>query len=79
MTKRKARSMKEFVYLLPFIIIVAIFSYYPLYGWAYSFFDYRPSLLLSLDFFVGLKWFKSLVENEIYRIQRRVCGLLIAH
>lgn len=65
MTKRKARSMKEFVYLLPFIVIVAIFSYYPLYGWAYSFFDYRPPLPLSFDSFVGLKWFKSLVENDI--------------
>jgi putative aldouronate transport system permease protein len=65
MTKRKARSMKEFVYLLPFIIIVAIFSYYPLYGWAYSFFDYRPPLPLMPESFVGLKWFLSLVENNV--------------
>lgn len=57
--------MKEFVYLLPFIIIVAVFSYYPLYGWAYSFFDYRPPLPLRLESFVGIKWFLSLVENNV--------------
>jgi putative aldouronate transport system permease protein len=65
MTKRKIRSLKEFLYILPFVFIVAVFSYYPLYGWMYSFFDYRPPLPLSFDSFVGLKWFKSLVENDI--------------
>jgi putative aldouronate transport system permease protein len=64
MTKRKARSVKEFLYILPFIIVVALFSYYPLYGWIYSFFDYRPPFPFSFESFVGLKWFKSLVENN---------------
>ena len=62
---QKKRSIKEFLYILPFIILVAVFSYYPLYGWMYSFFDYRPPMPLSLDSFVGLKWYKSLVENRI--------------
>jgi putative aldouronate transport system permease protein len=65
MTKRDVRGIKEFLYILPFIIVVAIFSYYPLYGWMYSFFDFRPPFPLSLDSFVGLKWFKSLVENNV--------------
>ncbi|GHT55674.1 sugar ABC transporter permease [Spirochaetia bacterium] len=64
MTNAKKRGIREFLYILPFIIIVAIFAYYPLYGWMYAFFDYRPPLPLSLDSFVGLKWFKSLVENR---------------
>ncbi len=55
--KKKLRSYKEFLYILPFIILVAVFSYYPLYGWVYAFFDYRPPFPLSMDFFVGLKWF----------------------
>jgi putative aldouronate transport system permease protein len=63
MTNDKKRGVREFLYILPFIIIVAVFSYYPLYGWVYAFFDYRPPLPLSFDSFVGLKWFKSLVEN----------------
>lgn len=65
MVNHKAKSRKEFLYILPFIVLVAVFSYYPLYGWVYSFFDYRPPMPLSLDSFVGLKWFKSLVENNI--------------
>ena len=38
----KKRSYQEFLYILPFIILVAIFSYFPLYGWVYAFHDYQP-------------------------------------
>lgn len=62
---RYRREHKEFLYLLPFILLVAVFSYYPLYGWVYAFFDYRPPMPLSLDSFVGFKWFLSLVENNV--------------
>jgi len=65
LTNRKLRGYKEFLYILPFIIFIAIFSYYPLYGWMYAFFDFRPPMPLRLDSFVGLKWFKSLVENQV--------------
>jgi putative aldouronate transport system permease protein len=65
MNKRKVRGYKEFLYILPFLILVGIFSYYPLYGWVYAFFDYRPPFPLSMDRFVGLKWFKSMVENSV--------------
>jgi len=65
LSRQKARSIKEFLYLLPFILIVAVFSYYPLYGWVYAFFDYRPPMPLSKAPFVGLKWFKSVVENKV--------------
>ena len=51
--------------MLPFIIIIAIFCYYPLYGWVYAFFDYKPPQALTPDKFVGLKWFKSMVENPV--------------
>lgn len=67
--KKKLRSYKEFLYILPFIILVAIFSYYPLYGWVYAFFDYKPPKPMSLDDFVGFKWFLSLVENSVKRKQ----------
>ena len=36
-----------------------------LYGWIYAFYDYRPPKPFSEAQFVGLKWFKSLVENDI--------------
>lgn len=63
--KKKLRGYKEFLYILPFLVLVLIFSYYPLYGWVYAFFDYKPPASLSWDKFVGLKWFKSMVENEV--------------
>ena len=63
--RKKARSMKEFLYILPFLILVAVFAYYPLYGWVYAFFDYKPPFPLSWDKFVGFKWFVSMVENEV--------------
>ncbi len=63
--KRKLRSYKEFLYILPFIVLVAVFAYYPLYGWVYAFFDYRPPQPMTMDNFVGLKWFKSMVANPV--------------
>ena len=63
--KKKWNYIKLFLYVLPFLILVFIFSYYPLYGWIYAFYDYRPPRPFSDAEFVGLKWFKSLVENEI--------------
>ena len=65
MSKKKWRSFREFLYILPFIAVVLIFSYYPLYGWVYAFFDYKPPQALTPDKFVGLKWFKSMVENPV--------------
>ena len=58
------RSMRK-----PFLALVAVFSYYPLYGWAYAFFDYKPPFPLTADRFVGLKWFASMVGNKVKVIQ----------
>lgn len=63
--KRKVRGYREFLYILPFLILVLVFSYYPLYGWVYAFFDYRPPFPLTKETFVGLKWFKTMVGNEV--------------
>ena len=64
-TKKQQRGFREFLYILPFIILVIIFSYYPLYGWVYAFFDYKPPFPLTKDNYVGLKWFRSMVENPV--------------
>ena len=63
--KKKWNSFKMFLYVLPFIALVLVFSYYPLYGWVYAFFDYKPPKPFSIHDFVGLKWFKSLVVIPI--------------
>ncbi len=54
---KKTRSYVEFLYILPLLILVALVSYYPLYGWIYAFHDYMPPRPISAETFVGLKWF----------------------
>lgn len=60
---RKKQGIKLFLMVTPFIILTFLFSYYPLYGWVYSFFDFKPPLSLADSEFVGLFWFKSLVSS----------------
>ncbi len=53
-----------FLMMLPAIALAFVFSYLPLYGWRYAFFDYKAGEALSSDKFVGMKWFTSLFEND---------------
>lgn len=66
--KRKDRNAAEgkklFLLILPFLILTFMFSYFPLHGWIYAFYDYRAPLKLSQCQFVGLKWFKTLFSNS---------------
>lgn len=50
--------MRLFIMTLPFVILVFMFSYIPLFGWIYAFFDYKPGIPLFNSDFVGLKYFK---------------------
>ncbi|QSF46262.1 ABC transporter permease subunit [Paenibacillus tianjinensis] len=61
----RSNSIRKFLYISPFMALLAVFSYYPLYGWVYAFFDYMPPIPLSKAPFVGFKWFHSLVENQV--------------
>ena len=65
LNERQIRSYKEFLYVLPFLIIVALFSYFPIYGWIYAFHDYRPPFPITNETWVGLKWFKTIVNNPV--------------
>jgi putative aldouronate transport system permease protein len=58
---------KLFFMVLPFILLVLVFSYGPLFGWSYAFFDYRPGIPLNRESFVGLKWFTTLVSSPVQR------------
>lgn len=55
---------KLFLMFLPFIALIAVFAYLPLAGWRYAFFDYKAGDTLSMDKFVGFKWFRELVKNK---------------
>jgi len=55
---------KLFLIFLPFAALCFVFSYLPLWGWRYAFFDYSAGGILSMDNFVGFKWFTSLFQSE---------------
>lgn len=61
--RKNIEGKKMFLLILPFLILCFLFSYYPLHGWIYAFYDYRAPLKLSQTEFVGLKWFKALYNN----------------
>lgn len=55
---------KLFLMFLPFALLAFVFSYLPLYGWRYAFFNYSAGGTLSKDSFVGFYWFTSLFQSE---------------
>lgn len=73
--KQKYRSSKNregkklFLLVLPFLILCFLFSYFPLHGWIYAFYDYRSPLKLSQCKFVGLEWFRILFGNHTQVMQ----------
>ncbi|MGN0432156.1 MAG: ABC transporter permease subunit [Lachnospiraceae bacterium] len=58
---------KLFLMFLPFAALCFVFSYLPLYGWRYAFYDYQAGGTLSKDNFVGFQWFTMLFQNEATR------------
>jgi len=69
-----------FLYAFPFLILVFMFSYLPLYGWLYSFYNYRPGYSLTDTPFVGLQWFRSIVSNptqtkEVMRVMQNTVAM----
>ncbi len=61
------RRYRLFLMYLPFIALIFIFSYLPLWGWRFAFFNYKAGSTLTMDNFVGFKWFTYLFENEATR------------
>ena len=60
---KKRHGFKLFLLVTPFLILSVLFSYLPLFGWIYAFYDYQPPIPLSQSEFVGLQWFKMMVQN----------------
>lgn len=59
----RRQSFGLFLTIVPFLVLVFLFSYFPLYGWIYSLYDYRPARGLGGSEFVGLQWFRMLVSS----------------
>ncbi|WP_206093352.1 ABC transporter permease [Paenibacillus yonginensis] len=64
----------------PLLILVFVFSYMPLYGWIYSFYDYKAGRDLFSTDFVGLKNFKMMFTDHyavtnILRVMKNTLGM----
>lgn len=80
MPYKMANKYTLFLMFLPFIILIFLFSYLPLWGWRYAFFNYNPGDTLSMDKFVGFYWFEVLVKNpatrsDILRVLRNTLAM----
>lgn len=70
MNRKKAlvtKTPKDYKLLwmaMPFIVIVFLFSYVPIFGWIYSFFDYVPGVSIFNCDFVGLDYFKLIFRDD---------------
>lgn len=78
--EKPPKDMRLFLIALPFLILVFVFSYLPLYGWLYSFYNFKPGIPLSQTEFVGLLWFKSIVGNpatvaEVIRVMKNTLAI----
>lgn len=60
----KQNGFKLFLMITPFIAIVFLLSYFPLYGWKYAFYDYKPGVPLTKEQFVGFKNFLFLFQDK---------------
>ena len=60
-------KFRLFLMFLPVLLLTFVFCYLPIYGWRFAFFDYRVGDTLSLDNFVGLRWFGYLFQNAATR------------
>ncbi|RAX19331.1 MULTISPECIES: sugar ABC transporter permease [Actinomyces] len=75
---RRPKSFKLFLSITPFLVLVLLFSYLPLLGWVYSLFDFRPARGLANSEFVGLQWFRMLVQSptQVHQILRVLANTL---
>ena len=73
--KKLDQGKRMFLYMLPFLLLCFAFSYFPLHGWIYSFYDYKPPLKLSQCNFMGLRWFKMIFGNPADKVRDRSQGL----
>lgn len=83
--KRKTRLIDQggfrlFLLSVPFLILIFLFSYLPLYGWIYALFNYKPGRALLDCEFVGLDNFTRMFADkyafeDIIRVMKNTLGM----
>ena len=74
--KRK-RQITLVLLLLPFLVMIGIFNYAPLFGWSYAFVDYTPGVSIWDCQFVGLKYFERIFfgSGDFLRVLRNTLAI----
>ncbi len=68
----KAKKQKFLLYIsIPLIVYIFIFSYFPLWGWIWSIFKFRPGRALSIADFVGLKYYFKIFGDATFWLALR--------
>lgn len=79
-TKRTLSKRSDLLLMgLPCILLAIVFNYGPLFGWVYSFFDYKPGMSIFQSKFVGLKFLiEAFTDTTLLYVLRNtlVLGLL---
>lgn len=69
------RRMKDqrqlYLMCLPFVLLVAVFNYVPIWGWITAFQDYRPGRGLFAQEWVGLQNFVDLFQDDGFYLALR--------
>lgn len=74
------KGFRLFLLIFPILVLIFLFSYLPLQGWAYAFFDFRPGVKLADSSFAGLKYFASLFKDkyalmDTVRVMKNTLGI----
>ena len=65
-TRSRVKPKKNYrllLMVLPFMLIVLLFNYVPIFGWIYSVYDYIPGVPLFECDFLGLDYFKLIFTD----------------
>ena len=65
--QKRRESYKLFLFILPCLIFIFIFSYLPLRGWIYAFTNYKPGYQWKDMDWVGFSNFTKLFGNAVMR------------
>ena len=66
---KKKDGFRLFLMVLPCLVFIFVFSYLPLWGWSFAFFNYKPGRALMDCEFVGWAHFTRLFGNPVMRRQ----------
>lgn len=60
---KRNKRLTLLLFAIPFVLYMLLFSYVPLFGWAYAFFDYKPGIPLFKNAFVGFENFVEIFSS----------------